>query len=119
MPNVILQIEKDIDHWHKWEGEGRDPRVHGFQPYEVTITATMIVNGEFVVGQDSITGIYLDPGMPIVGSCNGYLPQMVKEAIGDLQDKLPTKYEFTTEELLSHYEVIEGFNKLDETSDVE
>ena len=83
LPNVAITVHREIDPFFQWDGDGPDPADDGFDAYDVIVTATTIVAGEFVKGKAYCGGTYYRMDEPI-GDVHGYLPQMMQEALEDL-----------------------------------
>jgi hypothetical protein len=90
-PGFIFEIEQDIDEHFVWEGEANDPRLDGDgQFYDILVYAKAIVDGEFVTGEAVLGSTYMDYGQPL-GDVNGYLEQLLKDAVEDLMANLERK----------------------------
>lgn len=83
VPSIAFKVEWEIDPYFKWDGDGPDPRNKGQFPHDVTVTASAIVNGEIVVGQDNLGGCYDAPGKTCP-DVHGYLLDMLSNALDDL-----------------------------------
>jgi hypothetical protein len=86
-PDVAITIERELDPYFSWDGDGPDPRDEGYSPYTVTVMAIAIRNGELLTGDDSLGGCYYRPNEPI-DDVHGYLPQMVEEAVDELNAQI-------------------------------
>ncbi len=86
-PDVVITVTREIDSRFSWDGDGPDPRDEGFSPYDVTVTASAIRNGVLYEGTDTLGGSYYQPDEPL-NEVHGYLPQMVDEAMENLDDEL-------------------------------
>ena len=86
-PSVSFTVSRDIDHGFVWDGDGEDPCKNGFDAYNVTVTARVIVGRQIVEGRNSLGGSYFLPDEP-TGEIHGYLLQMLAGAAEDLCDTL-------------------------------
>lgn len=80
---IAFSISYERDDSFRWDGDGPDPREEGFDVYDVTVSASAIVNGTLVIGSDSMGGHYEKPDERDE-DLGGYLPQMLDEAAADL-----------------------------------
>lgn len=83
-PNVCFTIDRGIDLFFEWDGNGQDPKEYGYDPYTIVVFAMAIVNGEQLIGRDSLCGCYYKPEEPI-GDIHGYLNQMLVDAAKELK----------------------------------
>ena len=79
-PEIAITVSRIIDEYFRWDGEGPDPVKRGYYPYDVDVKATCIINGTVFEGSASLGGSYFKENEPI-NEIHGYLPQMVEEAI--------------------------------------
>lgn len=86
-PDISITVHRRQDPSFEWDGNGPDPADDGFIAYDVWVTAMTIRNGVRIEGNAYLGGSYYRPDEPI-GEINGYLPQMVDEAVADLDAKL-------------------------------
>lgn len=86
-PDVAFRVERDLDETFVWDGDGPDPVEDGYYPYDVTVTAFTIRNGEVIEGTSTLGGSYYGYDEEI-GEVHGYLPQMVDEALAELDKEL-------------------------------
>ena len=82
-PDVAITVSRSHDSYFSWNGDGPDPRDEGFDPYNVDVVASTIHNGVLIEGRSSLGGSYFREDEPI-GEIHGYLPQMVEEAVEEL-----------------------------------
>lgn len=82
-PSIAISVEREVDGTFAWDGGGPDPVDEGFLPYDVTVTATRIMDGRVLTGEAHLCGSYYRPEEPI-GEVHGYLPQMIDEAVHEL-----------------------------------
>lgn len=87
-PSVCFSASREVDPYFTWDGDGEDPVNNGYTPYDVDVTASVIVGGVLVQETDSLGGCYFMDDEPI-GDIHGYLPQMIQEAAVALLHKLP------------------------------
>ncbi len=86
-PSIHFAVDWEVDPYFIWNGFGPDPRNKGYYPHDVTVTATAIINGDLVKGQNVLGGSYDKPGK-LCRNVHGYLLQMIDEAIDDLRKKV-------------------------------
>lgn len=86
-PDVAVTVSRELDSYYSWDGDGPDPRDEGFSPYTVTVTVTTIRNGRIYIGESALGGSYFKPDEPME-DVHGYLPDMIAEAIADLDTLL-------------------------------
>lgn len=87
-PSIAFTATRELDPNFTWDGDGSDPQEDGFDPYDVTVTARAIVNGNMLEGSANLGGSYFQPDEPLE-DVHGYLLQMLKEAAQELEDILP------------------------------
>lgn len=80
-PSINISASKEIDHSFRWDGDGPDPVTEGLYPHDVTVTARAIVGGEMVEGNAYLGGCYYESDAKGVDDIQGYLNQMVDEAL--------------------------------------
>lgn len=83
-PSIAFSVTRGMDQSYEWEGDGPDPLEAGYEPYNVTVSAFVIIHGEVVTGIDYMCGCYYRPDEPC-GDVNGYLHQMLVGALDDLR----------------------------------
>ena len=86
-PCIAFSVSREIDPHYRWDGDGEDPCDAGFDAYDVTVTATAILDGRIAEGDNRLGGSYFLPDEP-TGDIHGYLLQMLQEATQDLCDTL-------------------------------
>lgn len=86
-PDVCIKVSRTIDRNFRWDGDGRDPVERGMDAYDIDVTAMTIRNGKIVEGHASLGGTYMYP-QDKIGEISGYLPQMVDEAVEELDANL-------------------------------
>jgi len=89
-PDVVIEVTRERDEYFRWDGDGPDPEEEGFEAYDVDVTARCIRNGEMVEGRDSLGGSYYKPDEAL-GEVHGYLPQMIDEALEELNKTIAAK----------------------------
>ena len=97
-PSIAFSVSREIDENYRWDGDGEDPRDAGFDAYDVTVTARVIVDGQIVEGENHLGGSYFLPDEP-TGEIHGYLLQMLAEAAQDLCDTLSRLGEYRGQKL--------------------
>ena len=86
-PDVAITVTREEDPYFVWDGDGPDPIENGFEPCNVTVTASTIHHGELIQGKSTLGGSYFEPDEPCA-DIHGYLPQMVEEAVEELDAEL-------------------------------
>lgn len=86
-PDVAITVTRELDPSFEWDGDGPDPTEDGFDAYDVDVVACCIRNGQLIEGRASLGGSYFQPEEPI-GAVHGYLPQMVDEAVEEMDKAL-------------------------------
>ena len=86
-PSIAFSVSREIDENYRWDGGGEDPCENGFDAYNVTVTASTILDGQIVEESAHLGGSYFLPDEP-TGEIHGYLLQMLEEAAQDLCDTL-------------------------------
>ena len=81
--DVAITVSRTVDECFVWDGDGPDPIDEGFQAYDVDVVASTIRDGKLIEGRASLGGSYYQDDEPL-GEIHGYLPQMVEEAIEEL-----------------------------------
>ena len=87
LPDVAITVTREEDPYFVWDGDGPDPIENGFEPCNVTVTASTIHHGELIQGKSTLGGSYFEPDEPCA-DIHGYLPQMVEEAVEELDAEL-------------------------------
>ncbi len=85
-PSICIKVEWTEDENFSWDGDGPDPILDGYSPYDVDVRAMTIVNGDLIEGRESLGGCYRDSGNITDDDedVHGYLPQMIAVAAGEL-----------------------------------
>jgi len=86
-PSINISVTWEQDPSFVWDGDGPDPVEDGFAAYDVTVTATKIIDGEMYEGHEYLGGSYSPYGGPHCPLVHGYLAQMVDDAIEDLMQE--------------------------------
>ncbi len=86
-PDIAITLSRSMDDNFRWDGDGPDPNEEGYYAYDVDVTAIAIRNGVVLEGRASLGGSYFQPDEPI-GEVHGYLPQMVEEAVEELDEAI-------------------------------
>jgi hypothetical protein len=82
-PDVAITVSRTIDSHFCWDGDGPDPYSEGYDPYDVTVRASVIRNGRLIEGESTLGGSYFRRDEPF-NEIRGYLPQMVEEATEEM-----------------------------------
>ena len=82
-PDVAITVSRAIDTNFRWDGDGPDPYLDGYDPYDVTVRASTIQAGELIEGESTLGGSYFKRDEPF-NELHGYLPQMVEEAVEEM-----------------------------------
>jgi hypothetical protein len=82
-PGVAIVVSRQPDPSFVWDGDGPDPVEDGFSAYDVTVQAIRVLDGRRIIGEAHLGGSYYRLGEP-TGEINGYLPQMIDEAVHEL-----------------------------------
>lgn len=86
-PDVAIRVTKELDDTYVWDGDGPDPADDGFAAYTVKVEAITIRNGKAYTGTAYLGGSYYKYGEPvdlIHEDVGGYLPQLIDEALKEL-----------------------------------
>jgi hypothetical protein len=83
-----------------FDGDGPDPRDEGFIPYDITVEAITIVDGELWQESVFLGGSYMKPEDFDI-DIHGYLPQMLQEAARNLSEKYVAAWSERTEKELA------------------
>jgi hypothetical protein len=112
-PNVAFAVGTTPDPSFQWDGDGPDPQDNGYEPVDVDVTATAIVDGEMLTGTDNMGGHYVNDDEPD-DELGGYLPQMLRDAAEDLRTSLarnsPLKAELVAVEDFLKTEMRDRYN---------
>jgi len=87
-PSLAFSVSRERDENFCWDGDGPDPIDEGFEPCDVTVTASSIVKGSLREGTNFLGGSYFKLDEPC-DDVHGYLPQMLDAALDDLTHSLP------------------------------
>ena len=87
-PEVAVSVTWEQDLSFAWDGDGPDPVEDGFVAHDVTVTVTSVRDGELVEGHSHLGGSYSEFGGPHCPDIHGYFPQMLEEAIEELDAEL-------------------------------
>jgi len=87
-PSVAFSVSWEYDNDHEWDGEGEGPLTYGHEPHVFTVTAKAIQGGRMVEGHSYLGGSYIENGCEPCPMINGYLPQMIDEALADLKAEI-------------------------------
>jgi hypothetical protein len=91
-PDVAIRVTRTIDPDPHWSGDGPSPEEDGCVCYEHMVTATAIRKGVEYRGTAYLSGSWYgaEDNSDTLAEVSGYLPQMVDEALEELDGKLLT-----------------------------
>lgn len=115
-PNVSITVTAEYDDDHVWDGDGNDPAEDGFICACVTVSASLIHEGEIHAGESHLGGSYAkdladfnihsdDEGSDY--NIHGYFPQMMDEALAELDRSLPEPSDRSLIVVKSKYDTID------------
>lgn len=112
-PNMVLETTYEHDPSFRWDGDGPDPAEldDPLDPHDVTVSARMIVNGEFMEGNAYMGGTYEPLGGPYDPDIGGYLNQMAGEAIDELVSAMVASGNPAPQELVAAKSVCSGYSR--------
>lgn len=84
-PHIAIVVKWDYDPGFTWDGDGPDPELENLYPHDVTVIALRIDQGVLHKGFNHLGGCYAPLSGPYPEDINGYLKQMIEEAIQDLK----------------------------------
>lgn len=90
-PDVAITVSWEHDPWFVWDGDSPDPASdpdNPMFPHNVTVSAALIRNGLLVQDSAFLGGCYARLDGPYDEEIDGYLPQMVDDALLFLDLKL-------------------------------
>jgi len=90
-PDLAITVEWEYDRHFSWDGDMENPKldpVDPLSPHNVILTASIIRQGVLVQNNVSLGGCYAPLGGPYDEEINGYLPQLIDEALQCLDLKL-------------------------------
>ena len=90
-PDIAITVDWKYDPSFVWDGDGEDPkndRNYPQHPHNVTVTASIIRKGVLIQDSVYLGGCYAFYNGPYDEEVNGYLPQMIDDAIQFLDLKL-------------------------------
>lgn len=88
-PEIAVTVTWEHDPDFEWDADGPDPQGEGYLPYNVTVTAYRVANGDLIRGQAHLGGCYSANGGQDDPEVSGYLPQLVREAVSELDRLTP------------------------------
>jgi hypothetical protein len=83
-PDIAITVSWEYVEYFSWDGDGEDPIMDGYLPYNVIVTASKIINGKLIQGIAYLGGCYSKDGGKDDPEIGGYLPQMIQEAIEEV-----------------------------------
>jgi predicted house-cleaning noncanonical NTP pyrophosphatase (MazG superfamily) len=87
-PDIKFGVYWEEDPYFDWDGEGPDPKLRGYLPHNVDVTASVRIEDKIFRGSKSLGGVY-EKEYVEDEDIHGYLPQMLKEALEELiEDRL-------------------------------
>lgn len=90
-PDIAITVSWELDRWLVWDGNMEDPALdpdNRLDPHNVTVTAAIIRRGVFIQDSVYLGGCYAPLDGPYDEEIDGYLPQLVDDAIQCLDLKL-------------------------------
>lgn len=90
-PDVAITVSWRYDMSFSWDGDGNDPQFDQddpLYPHEVTVTASIIRRGVLIQDSVYLGGCYAPLDGPYDEEIDGYLPQLIDDAIQCLDLKL-------------------------------
>ena len=87
-PAYFVETVWEEDNDYVWDGEGDDPVNEDFIPYIVKVEVSTIINGEMISGVNYLADCYTKYGEKHCEDVHGYFPQMLDEAITELENQL-------------------------------
>lgn len=90
-PDVAVTVSWEYDRHFSWDGDMENPELdpdNPLFPHDVTVTASIIRKGVLIQDSVYLGGCYAPAGGPYDEEIDGYLPQLVDEAIQFLDLKL-------------------------------
>lgn len=87
-PGVSISVLWEVDDYYTWDGDGPDPIEDGLFPHTVQVTAAAIIDGVMITREAYLGGCYSEWGGPRCPEVHGYLPQMIEEALEELDKAL-------------------------------
>lgn len=91
LPNVAITVSWEYDPSFVWDGDTEAPELdpdNPLFPHGVTVTASVIRKGLLIQGDTYLGGCYAPLDGPYDEEIDGYLPQMIDDAILFLDLKL-------------------------------
>jgi hypothetical protein len=90
-PDIAITVSWEFDPSFDWDGDMEDPALdpdNPLFPHDVTVTASIIRRGLLIQDSVYLGGCYAPPGGPYDEEVDGYLPQLIDDAIQFLDLKL-------------------------------
>lgn len=90
-PDIAITVSWEFDPSFDWDGDMEDPALdpdNPLFPHDVTVTASIIRKGVLIQDSVYLGGCYAFYNGPYDEEVNGYLPQMIDDAIQCLDLKL-------------------------------
>lgn len=91
-PDIVIEVTRIADHDTRWDGD--DPIGDEFDCFDHEVTAYTIRNGVRIEGTATLGGSWYDlddhdaHNQACIAEISGYLPQMIDEAIDELDAQL-------------------------------
>lgn len=83
-PEIAISVHWEVDECFQWDGDGPDPQDEGYEPHNVTVTASAIREGVLIQSHAYLGGCYSADGGEDDPEISGYLDQLIDEAVADL-----------------------------------
>lgn len=92
-PSVAFDASREVDDEAVWDGGGEEPDQTA---YEITFSATAVINGKLVTGEAWLGSHYMDEDEEI-GEAGGYLLGKLDEAADELACHIPAGHPLMAE----------------------
>lgn len=61
-PSIVFTVKREANPNFVWHGDGPDPKLNGYEPYDLIVTAQCIHDGKLLEKRDYHGGLYSMPG---------------------------------------------------------
>jgi hypothetical protein len=90
-PDVTVSVTWEHDPYCAWDGDGPDPEEDGLVAHDVCVSVRAIRRGELVEGTAYLGACFSPLGGPHCPEVDGYFPQLLEEALQELDEGLKEK----------------------------